>query len=99
MSNIDISTDSPKPFETVTGQKWLKSLMRDMVITVTFTKKDGTDRVMNCTLNEDSIPVEARPTGNSTTQIANSAVRVFDVDKSEWRSFRWDSIKRVEFSL
>lgn len=99
MSELNISTDSEKPFETASGQKWLKSLMRDGIVTVTFTKKDGTDRVMKCTLSEEKIPVEARPTGNSTPQISNTAVRVFDTDKSEWRSFRWDSVKRVEFSL
>jgi len=99
MSELNISTDSEKPFASKEGQEWLKSLMRDGVVTVTFTKKDGSERVMNCTLNESKIPDDIKPTGNSAPQVSTSAVRVFDTDKSEWRSFRWDSIKQINFTL
>lgn len=69
---------------------------------VTFTKKDGTERNMRCTLVEGRIPADKKPTQQTSTtssQIAGSAVRVFDTEKNEWRSFRWDSVTQVEFSL
>lgn len=87
-------------------QTWLKGLLRDDITTdlcVTFTKKDGTDREMYCTLSESRIPVDKQPKSgveeatNSTT--GGSALRVFDTVTNEWRSFRWDSIKNVTFSI
>jgi len=67
---------------------------------VTFTKKDGTERSMQCTLVERRIPSDKTPKTESETTTSNgSAVRVFDTEKSEWRSFRWDSVTKVEFSL
>jgi hypothetical protein len=67
---------------------------------VTFTKQDGTERAMQCTLVEDRIPSDKIPkTAGSPTTPNGSAVRVFDTEKSEWRSFRWESVTKVEFSL
>jgi len=69
---------------------------------VTFTKKDGTERAMRCTLVEGRIPTEHKPTteaSNSTRKNSGSAVAVFDTEKSEWRSFRWESVTKVEFTL
>ena len=64
---------------------------------VTFTKKDGTERSMLCTLSEAKIPSDKLPKAESTaTTTLGSAVRVFDLEKTEWRSFRWDSVTKVE---
>lgn len=71
---------------------------------VTFTKKDGSERKMFCTLVEGRIPSEKQPKSQaSDSEVAKSgdgsAVRVFDTEKSEWRSFRWDSVTKLEFTL
>ena len=69
---------------------------------ITFTKKDGTERKMFCTLCEGRIPAVKLPTSENqttTSQTSGSAVRVFDTEKQEWRSFRWDSVIKVEYSL
>jgi len=62
--------------------------------TVKFTKADGTERIMRCTLVESKIPADKRPksTEAQTTSTVGSAVRVFDLDKGEWRSFRLMSL-------
>ncbi len=65
---------------------------------VTFTKKDGSERAMRCTLVEGRIPQDKQPKTESGSS-SGSAVRVFDTEKSEWRSFRWDSVIKVEFTL
>ena len=64
---------------------------------VVFTKKDGTEREMLCTLIESKIPGDKQPKSESTqtSSTVGQAVRVFDIDKGEWRSFRFDSIKSV----
>lgn len=65
-------------------------------IRVSFTKKDGTNREMLCTLVERNIPTDKQPKTETTSQTSGSAVRVFDIEKSEWRSFRWDSVTKVD---
>ena len=77
-------------------QTWLKGVLHDDVckdLCVTFTKKDGTEREMYCTLAESRIPADKQPkTAQEAGSTIGSAVRVFDVEKQEWRSFRWDSV-------
>lgn len=65
---------------------------------VDFTKKNGDQRDMRCTLNFDLIPVEAHPAKidlNLSEGVDRTirAVRVFDLDKKEWRSFLMDSVR------
>lgn len=72
----------------------LKSIKQSGV-TVSFTKKDGSSRDMLCTLAESLIPSDKRPK-TENTKFSDEALRVFDLDKQEWRSFRWDSIKTVK---
>lgn len=62
--------------------------------TVKFTKADGTERTMRCTLVESKIPADKRPKVSEaqTSSTVGSAVRVFDLDKGEWRSFRLMSV-------
>lgn len=87
-----------KPFvNDQVSRDWLKNLLHEADVEVTFTKKDGTERVMICTLNEDVVP----PTGDKmrTVKRNESAQPVFDVVAKEWRSFRWDSVKSVAFGV
>jgi hypothetical protein len=77
----------------------LIELLKENIMTVEFTKKDGTDRVMLCTLNENVIPLEKQPKNpqqDKTTDAPAEAQRVFDVEKNEWRSFRWDGLKQYQ---
>lgn len=84
-------------------KNWTLGLLRDdntKDLCVTFTKKDGTERKMFCTLVEGRIPSDKLPKGEGAqSQTSGSAVRVFDTEVNEWRSFRWDSVTKVEFNL
>ena len=71
------------------------SLLKTGVLLVTFMKKNGEERTMRCTQAMDLIPENMHPTGLGGTYSPDQ-VRVFDLDKEEWRSFRKDSIIRVE---
>ena len=64
-------------------------------VRVSFTKKDGTPRDMLCTLSDSQIPEDKKPKSETTVKFSEEAIRVFDLDKQEWRSFRWDSITSV----
>jgi hypothetical protein len=71
----------------------IKGKLRAGNCTVVFTKADGTERSMLCTLQENSIPVEQRPKGEVKKQ-SDDALAVWDVEKQAWRSFRYDAIKQ-----
>jgi|TARA_R110000803_G_scaffold70928_1_gene133940 hypothetical protein len=65
------------------------------VVNLSFTKvKDNAVREMRATLVEDMIPVDKMPKTdvNANTEKNQLAVRVFDLDVSDWRSFRVDSL-------
>lgn len=68
--------------------------LRQQVCTVTFTKVNGEERVMECTLVEDMIPESKRPkTDNEGVQRTIDVISAFDVRKADWRSFRVENIK------
>ena len=83
-------------------KKWLKGHLRYGAVTVTFTKKDGSERVMKCTTNESLVPAEpivedASP--KKEKKVNEEVCPVYDLDAQGWRSFRWDSIKCVSFTI
>ena len=72
----------------------LKETLKQRIVTVVFTKNDGSERTMNCTLQESFFPVVEQKT--EPTKIKNvvnpDVLSVWDVDAAGWRSFRIDSI-------
>jgi len=78
------------------GRKWLKNVLETDVVEVTFTKKDGSERIMKCTLKEDVLPEVQNKEAKEKSQ---EAIAVWDVESEGWRSFRWDSIKSVKFTI
>lgn len=87
---------------TVKDQKkfreWVKGILQRETATLTFQKKDGTMRVMKASLREEHFPVYEKKTERVRT-VNDEVLSVVDLEKNEWRSFRFDSIKKIEFSL
>ena len=70
----------------------IEHLKKDSV-EVSFTKVDGAPRVMNCTLDPGVIPV-VNITSESNRKENPDVLVVWDLDKSAWRSFRFDSVNK-----
>jgi hypothetical protein len=85
-------------FKTKKEKDWLLGLLRSQIVDITFTKKDGSERILKCTLMESEIPTEKVPKGTEKSK-NDEVVPVFDVENDGWRSFRWDSIKQINFTL
>ena len=66
---------------------------------VEFKKADGSIRVMNCTLEADKLPKVELKEGAKPRKESTTSMRVFDLEKNEWRSFTIKNVKRVEFSI
>ena len=69
-------------------------MLRNGLCYVEFEKKDGTLREMTCTVNQTYIPRDKMP--KDGVDYADSVIRVFEVSKDQWRSFRVDSVKKIE---
>ena len=73
----------------------LVEMLQNAVVTVTFEKVDGTERVMHCTLQPQFLPEEFRNKAPMLTETTPTTVSVWDVDASGWRSFRVDNVRNV----
>lgn len=100
-------TETPKlQFVEDVEKNWLLNNLRMSQMNITFEKVDGSIRQMLCTLNLELLPKvepvvlvegeelkEVKPRKESTT-----AFRVFDLEKSEFRSIRWDSMTQINLT-
>jgi len=59
---------------------------------IPFTKVNGEERVIDCSLQEHIIP----ETSESNRKQNKEILPVFDINKGEWRSFRLDSVTNIE---
>lgn len=78
------------------NQQEIKDALHTNVCTVTFTKVNGDERVMKCTLKEALLPaqIDVEESIEKKTKTPNPDVlAVYDVTAEGWRSFRWDSLK------
>jgi hypothetical protein len=54
---------------------------------------------MTCTLQESEIPEYEKKTERVRTTLTDETISVVDLEKNEWRSFRYDSVKSVSFTI
>jgi len=80
--------------------KLLRQLLGERVVVVTFTKVDGSERVMHCTTKPELIPLGHLPTGKLqvTEGVEEKVIRAYDVQVNGWRSFRVSSVKRARWA-
>lgn len=84
-----------------TKREWVKDLLREGTVDLSFIKKDGSVREMKATLKSDLIPdfkeqVEEQQELPGRKKPIDS-LAVYDVEAGGWRSFRWDSLLTVSF--
>lgn len=80
----------------------MKDSLHQGICKVVFTKKNGDERIMHCTLQESMLPEQMDIEEEIQKKKPNPDVlAVWDVEAKGWRSFRWDSIKNfsTEFNL
>ena len=68
--------------------------LKQSVVNVVFTKADGSERTMNCTLKLENIPEDQHP--KNTIKSESDQIRVFDTDIDAWRSFNFGSVKTID---
>jgi hypothetical protein len=84
-----------------TAIEFIRAIKSEDVITIFFTKADGTNRIMKCTLNFNLIPDSKKPKTVDLDKILNllqksKILHVYDIDKKDWRSIPLDKTKKLE---
>ena len=77
-------------------------LLQNDVAQVTFTKTDGSERVMDCTLLKEVLDERAPQSAPDAPakppkKVNPDVVPVFDIVANGWRSFRLDAVKSIGF--
>jgi len=87
---------------------WVRRLLQQGPVEVQFIKSDGELRVMNCTLKPDLLPTTPVSPGPVDGIVKESrprkepdvhSIRVYDLSIGEWRSFRFDRLRRVTATI
>ena len=78
---------------------WIRVLLTERNVKITFTKKDGTERVMNCTLDPNVIPLVESVQDKREKNKDKDYIAVYDTDIKAWRSFIIKSVKSFEFEI
>lgn len=93
---FNMKLDDP---EWETFAKWIKDMLHVGPVKVTFTKKDGTERIMNCTLQPEALPKVEVKEDKEPRKKNTDSIAVFDLDNQAWRSFIIKNVKSVSFDL
>ena len=76
----------------------LKDILHTQELKITFTKKDGTERVMHCTLEASKLPLQENTETNTKRKVSTDTMAVFDLEAKAWRSFTKKSVTCVDFT-
>lgn len=84
-----------------TAIDFLQRIRDEDEVIVKFTKKDGTERIMRCTLNFTKIPDRDKPKDVNMPKILNllhkhKMIHVFDLQKRAWRTVPFDRAEWLE---
>ena len=85
--------------------EFIKSDGTTRIMTCTLNEDKGakyTDSTENLTITEGKFFVDGHGDAHPVKKpkkVNTDSQKVWDCDKSEWRSFRWDRLKRIDFKI
>lgn len=89
--------------ETVTEDDFKDSVLELLYVgvqDVTFTKKDGTQRTLVCTLRPDLLPIKPEPVEGEEVKVraksSTDSICVFETDLQEWRAFNMSNVIAIK---
>ena len=86
-----------------TAIDFLNTVRENPYVKIKFQKKDGTNRIMKCTLNFDKIPANKKPLSVNLPKILrllqqSKIIHVYDLEKNDWRSVPFNEVEWLETS-
>lgn len=99
------SKKQPKPTSEWTDKdwhkfrQWLVGMLKVGPVTVTFNKKDGSERVMTCTLEKDKLPPLEIKENVKPKKENLDVVSVYDLNAKGWRSFVLKNVTNITIQI
>ena len=87
---------APLEEDVAVRRKDIHDLLKTNVASVAFTKVNGEERVMRCTLKEDLLPARVITEDAAERAENETILNVWDVDAAGWRSFRIANVRSVK---
>lgn len=78
-----------------TKEEMIKEL-KEGICRVVFTKKNGEERDMTCTLSSIYLPA-AKVGARKKSEVTTDAIAVYDINAEGWRSFNISNVKIFEW--
>lgn len=95
MSMEIVYNTAPDELDVESRNREIRHLLAHGVCEVTFTKVDGSVRVMPCTLDPLLLPPMPVLEGKITRPSKPDTVSAWCTDKMEWRSFRVANVQKI----
>ena len=96
MSSMEIVyNQAPDDLDVDSRNREIRSMLHHGVCEVTFTKVNGEERTMPCTLDSALLPPQPLKEFHETRLYKPETLSVWCLDKMEWRSFRVANVKRI----
>ena len=80
-------------------EKWLLGILPQTAMTITFNKKDGSERVMRCTLVPEQLPPAIVTEEKAPRKRTEGVISVYDLDAMGWRSFVVKNVTHIQFTI
>lgn len=88
-----LTTSEPSPIYKTKSD--LRELLQTNYAEILFTKKDGTKRLMKCTLREGDVIHYEKKT-ERTVKTNEQTIAVWDLEAAGWRTINLDTIESVK---
>jgi hypothetical protein len=96
-TNEFLVSETVAALKGIPTEEQLNQMLREQILTVTFLKLDGDQRVMTCTKSQALIPEAHLP--KTGREAKPGTVNVWDVNAQAWRSFRYNRVQQVDTSV
>jgi len=99
MSTLTEAAETLATLKGIPTKEELIKLLKENVVEVTFTKLNGDERIMPCTLKEDLLPPAKKDeplTQKKVREISDAVVPVWAIESKAFRSFRYDRVKSIK---
>jgi hypothetical protein len=95
MSMEIVYNTAPDDLDVESRNREIRNMLYNGVCEVTFTKVDGSVRVMPCTLDPAVLPPAPVVEGKTPKPHKPETISAWCTDKNEWRSFRVANVTKV----
>jgi hypothetical protein len=99
MSTLTEAAEKLAALKGIPTREELIKLLKENVVEVTFTKLNGDERIMPCTLKEDLLPPAKKDeplTQKKVREISDAVLPVWAIESKAFRSFRYDRVKSIK---